>query len=230
MAALELNSTRLIRDTGLVAYWRFQGNSNATVGGFNGSDTNASYSNTYGKFGNGVSCTGTADANIAFSAKIIPAGAKTISFWYTYLGTTTNLQHIVDTCQQDPATKNGTYITTSTNGQSIYWGEGINVGSLTLTAPNNGSNFYTFTWDGTTGTNKMIGYINGAISVQATAATATQAAGYRNLCVAGLSGYSYPLKGYLDELAIFNRALNPKDVWSLYSGVWTGGSFLLNML
>ena len=41
------------------AYYKFEGNSNATYGGVNGSDTNISYSTSYGKYGQGALFNGT---------------------------------------------------------------------------------------------------------------------------------------------------------------------------
>jgi len=231
MAALEFYSTPLISDASLIAYWRFEGSSAATVGsGLNGTDTGASYNATYGKFNQGVTCGGTSQNNIAYGSKIIPAGAKTITFWYKKQGTTTNSQSIFDTNQQNAA-NNGTYVISSTDGGTLTWVEGPNLFTINITVPDTNMNLYTLTWDGTTGTNKAVAYINGASSATATSTSATQAAGYRNLNIGGLSGFSYPLKGYLDDVAILSRALTPAEVSKLYSGVWsTSASFLLNFI
>lgn len=221
MAALEIVNTPLYTDANLVEYWQFEGNANGKNGN-NGTGTGAVYSTSYGQFNQGVSCAGASQNNIAFGAKIVPAGAKTISFWYQKIGTTTNSQSIIDTSQQNAA-NNGTYIITSTDGGTITWVEGPNLFTINVTAPDTNKNLYTFTWDGTTSSNQAIIYINGVSNSTQTSTSSTQSAGYRNLNIAGLTGYSYPLKGYLDDLAIFSRALIPSEVLSLYTGDWSKG-------
>ncbi|MEK7174285.1 MAG: hypothetical protein AAB759_01355, partial [Patescibacteria group bacterium] len=52
-AASELYSTSFFSDSNLLNYYRFEGNSNDSKGSNNGTDTNISYSSSYGKFGQG---------------------------------------------------------------------------------------------------------------------------------------------------------------------------------
>lgn len=59
MAAIELNSSSLISDANLKAYWRLEADSNATISAINGSDTSITYSSGNGKFGNGAGFNGT---------------------------------------------------------------------------------------------------------------------------------------------------------------------------
>jgi len=60
----ELYSTSLYSNANLEAYFRFEGNSNDTTGVYNGTDTNASYNSSYGKFGQGVSFSGNGYINL----------------------------------------------------------------------------------------------------------------------------------------------------------------------
>ncbi len=57
--AVELFTYPLFLDANLVAYWRMEGNSNDSKGSNNGTDSNITYSNANGRFGQGAAFNGT---------------------------------------------------------------------------------------------------------------------------------------------------------------------------
>ena len=50
----------------LISYWKFEGNSNDSIGANNGTDTTVSYNSSYGKIGQGVNTNGTLSNGINF--------------------------------------------------------------------------------------------------------------------------------------------------------------------
>lgn len=209
-----LADTRFFTDANLVSYWKLDGNSTDSKGIYNGTDTAITYGTQYGIFGQGASFNGSS-SYISYSSKVMPIGAKTVSFWFktSYTG---NYQQFYDDCNCGTAA-GSTILTNKTTGiLRFYSYNRYDVGT-----PNNVCDgmwhHFTGTWDGTTNTGMVKLYIDGilvntgtASSTESVAATYNSMIGRRNVDI------MYYLNGNLEDISIFNRALSYTEVQELY--------------
>lgn len=225
----ELNSLSLKNDANLVAYWRMEGNSNDSKGSANGTDTNITYSAANGKYGQGAGFGGSSRIN--FAAKIIPLGAKSISFWFKSSNAST-YQVLIQNGRFDVDGEYGsTLVTYITTGKMYFI---IRKSSIILSLPTSINvcdgvlRHFVITWNGTTTANAAKLYIDGVLNAQATASDTESTASTNNM-IMGVSANnsSYPLTGSLDDISIFSRALTTAEVLTLYREQSSSGFFAL---
>ena len=78
------------------AYYKFEGNSNATYGGVNGSDTNISYSTSYGKYGQGALFNGSSSKIVLNNTVMqVTTGDFTVGFSIKTSQTDANYRNII---------------------------------------------------------------------------------------------------------------------------------------
>lgn len=65
-----------------VAYYKFSGNSNDSIGSANGTDTNITYADAAGIFGNGASFNGSTSLMTLPSSLVRGTGDSTLAFWF----------------------------------------------------------------------------------------------------------------------------------------------------
>ena len=218
--------------TGLVAYYKLDGNSNDSVGTNNGTDTAITYSTANGKIGQGAGFNGTSSL-ISLGNVLSIFGAITISAWV--YKTSTVVGSIV-------ARGNGT------NGifdQYMLDGDGTNFrfylynGStfLIATSPEirNAWTHVVGVWSG--GATPLQIYINGVKGTDSASFTGTQPTGTGVNIGKDNAGATQYFGGDIDEVAIYNRALSASEVLQLFNAGLgnqypfnTGASFFLNML
>jgi hypothetical protein len=73
--------------TGIIGYWKLDGNSKDAVSTNNGTDVGISYSSSYGKINQGALIGGTGSIIVPDVSALDPASAMTIGFWVYPTGT-----------------------------------------------------------------------------------------------------------------------------------------------
>lgn len=148
---------------GITAYFRFNGNSNDSSGnGYNGSDTSITYQNGYAVF-NG-------SAKIAFSAKFMPVGAKTIVA-RIYVPTGTSDGYLYDDDNAQSGYGNNIVIRISSGFYTTLWRYPHTLGYQivsTLLFDLDKWNLLWVSWDGTNTSNAAKIYLNGKFAAQGT--------------------------------------------------------------
>jgi hypothetical protein len=229
--AVELSQTTLATDPGLVAYYRMEGNANDSKGANNGVPVNVIFGPAYGRFGQGAYCDGNATVAIADALSLDPASAITISAWiYPTGSTSSNERAVAKSDLNDPggheqwAMYTNAYSGCCTVVGELYGqvnttnGSVASISDITRNAILNTWNLLTVTYDGA----QVVTYVNGVarVSIAATGPLAPfsgEVAGPLNICSA--NGRNF-FQGYIDDVAIFNRALSTAEVLKLYTGNW----------
>lgn len=215
---MEFRQSSLWKDNSLRAYYQLEGDGNDSSGnGFNLSNTVSYVDGIYGK------CASFAGSTLlSISNDIgITGGAISISFW----AKTTNGTKLSCVGQGDSGTRiryRVQYGTGSVTFTRIKDGVGVN--EVTYTASlGTGWNHIVLTYDGAT----VRGYVNGIYQVQVGSSGNGTSGASDFVNVGGLSGDAI-FTGQLDDVAIFNRALNATEVYQLFSS--TAGGFIYNLL
>ena len=229
----ELFQTALYNDPSLVAYWRFEGNSNDSKGTHNGTDTSVLYGNSYGKFGQGANFGGSSNIVIPDTSDFHLTAPYSISFWINpsvagygpfgyneFLSNTdssgnhgflfVNYSDYYYPCCLLP-TPPGLY------GLQFYYGAGPygqNANTTITSALTNGLWYHVALVDDGT---RVTMYLNGSVAGTGPENPSSYA-GVTGLQIGGINGNSQKLNGSLDDAAIFSRALTPAEVVSLYTG------------
>lgn len=215
----ELYLTSYFNDANLKAYWRLEGNSNDAKNANNGTDTNITYGINYGKFNQGATTTGSSKIALASGAgtDLDITGNLTIVFW---IKTTDNNKYIIG-------------FNDGTNGAAGY---GLVVGAAGAAAgkmkfASGSSSGGSWSGDNTTaindGTWRHIGvvlsgtnvyfYMNGSPDGSTSVSyTPSSWSGARNIFMSNTS--TLGLKGSMDDVAVFNRALSDSEVNDIYEG------------
>jgi len=234
MAAIELYSTPLFTDANLISYYRMEGNSNDAKGLHNGADTNVSYHANYGKFGqgaivtiaagNGINLGNTSDFNFTSSN-------FSFSFWFAPKDNANNKtlfsrgQYVID----------GYFCSIFTSGANVDLGfytnqDGVVQANRTSTVFElDTMHHVAIVREGSVVTI----YKNAAeCSYSAHEAVTNPLTSTKNFYILRYELTTYEPNAYMDDFAIFNRALTTDEVSKLYTGDWPteGGAFLLNFI
>jgi len=219
--ATELFQTSLYNDPNLVSYWRFEGNSNDSKGTNNGAASNVLYGAANGKFGQGAAFDGSSSQIVVTDGSTIQPTTITIHLWLylPFLGS--GFPALVD--RFNAFTSDGyRMLYAATDGNKIQ-------GNVHTATGDVGGDFSTtlsvgqwymldLTWDGSI----LKLYVNGSPDPT----TYSQHAGsitYLTTTNLGMSlrqsGTVSYLRGNLDDVAIFSRALTATEISKLYRGL-----------
>jgi hypothetical protein len=222
MSANELFKTTIFDSANLIAYYRLEGNSNDAKNTYNGSDTDISYGTLYGKFNQGAIFNGTS-SNIVIPDSALVSGSsdRTVSFWvkiptiqpqvgerYAFVGwgaaSDTNACWIRYSYVSDGVynIEYGTYGSSGDNPQTYT----LEIGGwyfITVTLLSSSSQIY----------------VNASPlgSPYAHTSPNTTAANGRIGCIYTGSNVRFA-NCYLDDVAIFSRALSSTEISNIYNG------------
>jgi hypothetical protein len=222
MPAKELYYTN-IRDTGLVGYWRMEGNSSDSSGsGSNGTDTTISYGTAYGLFGQGATFNGTSSLITFADASLWrPTSSFSVSGWLNT--TTTNIGGVVSNTIISTNDYSGWVI--SINGTTnkllftIYPSNGTTQNKTVTSSVSVNTGVWVHfvaVYDGT----YMYLYIDGKLDVTPLASGAPSYDATENPIIGKYTviGTDYFYLGNLDDISIFNRVLTPWEIYQLAQG------------
>jgi len=192
----------------LIAYYKFDGNSNDSVGSNNGSDTSITYS--AGKIGDAAFFDGSS-SRISLSSAASLASSFTVAGWAR-------------------TTTTAAYRTIYSSGTALnFWRVGIdNTGKLTFTEDNiadymgttsmstNTWTYFAFVKDGT-GASNLTFYFNGTSDGTASVSTTTVPSGGALFGAQGSSPANF-WSGGIDEVGLWDRALSGAEITQLYNG------------
>ena len=226
-------------ESGLISYWRF--NESSWTGAFgevkdvlgrnNGTVPSISTANTTdGKFGragnfSGVSGAYTNEVQVSSSAELNPENNSfTITGWAksSQRGGTTIFQLYV--AKRTTSATNGFYVgMLEGSGLNFMIGDGTNRYDTRDTAyvPVNYDEWFHFAAVINRTSKQILLYKNGTLAVSRSFTTLNNITNTANLSIGNdegqaQAGFNYPVKGQVDELAIWNRALNSSEILSLY--------------
>ncbi|HEY3377418.1 MAG TPA: LamG-like jellyroll fold domain-containing protein, partial [Armatimonadota bacterium] len=209
LSLLDLNAMIGDTTTGLLAHWQFNAGSGASAVDETGSHTATLLGTTKWTSGyefGGLYFSGASDAYVrAASPGTFPANnaAQTVSWWMNLPSYAGNEQTAVS-LGNDPL---GSAINCGvSNGMVRVWGYGL-VTLVEATAPSaNAWHHYAYTFDGTT--HRL--YIDGVEVNNST--VAPQTAVPTAVILGRWSAPICPLRGKLDQVRVYNRALGAKDI------------------
>jgi len=228
---------------GLVGYWSFDGNTmynNVADLSGNGNHgllqpTNATSSmKTVGKIGQGLRFDGsTSYVDSRNNPSVQITGALTMASWVNIKAFPTNTVATWKTILSkgnifgNPDVVGyglGLYSSGGVQYLSASFGSnGLTSMSVAVAQSASGINqvnqwyYVVATWDGTTNTNGMKVFVNGVLNGQGTASvTNLTDKGYNLALGKNAAGASYFFNGLIDDVRIYNRALNPSEIKALY--------------
>ncbi len=209
----------------LVGYWDFNEGSGTTLRDFSPNNNNGTFGGTHPTWQiNGGATSAPGDNSLRFSGGTTfvtvphsPSLANitnqfTIGAW-VYEHGNTNYGHILVTTN-NASNRNWLWQTDSSGGgdQNYIWSTTVGAWQkpLGFTNPNNVWRHYTFTYDGTLGSNQLKAYVNGnfqsqyTISGSANFPTFSGAAGVAALYIGGWLAGGSSYNGRIDDVVIFN--------------------------
>jgi hypothetical protein len=223
MAAVELYNTPLYSDANLVAYWRFEGNSNDSKGSNDGTDSSISYNAAYGKFGQGAYFSGSGYITLA-NTNFKPTGDFTFVTWF-YTGATGTGMTFFQSYYDGAAEPQGWTIETESNDKvKMVQGDGSSFINENGGADIIDSNWHHMACVYINSESKTYVYIDGGSS-WTTSAKDTTFNGSSNVSfghrsnTGGDDGFKF--NGYMDDAAFFSRALTSTEIDKLYNGTFT---------
>lgn len=210
--------------TGLLQYWKLDGNSNNSVSANNGTDTAITYSAGNGKLIQGAGFNGTTSKIVLGAVGITGAGTRTVSFW-AKRGAATTIKMLFGSEATTPgAGRNSKFVTGVNSAGDIYWNF-------------NDSDFYTAggklntssfvhvvgTYSGgTLSTSTIIIYVDNVAQSLTKAGVSTLAANTQDQN--NLIGIDQSLTaarffdGAIDEIGVWDRVLSAGEISTLYNG------------
>lgn len=205
--SLLLAAARSTLLSGLLAFWKLDGNANDATGTFNGTPTGVSWAS--GKVGQAASFAGGGAITTAITSALLNFS---VSLWFNP-GATVYAARLVD-----KSFSGGFWIgRDATVGGTApeRWGGGIlNVSppyGIYVNALNGVWNHMVFQREGTA--HRI--YINGALGASATVSGAPTDA---TAIMLGNAAGGFPYAGLLDEVGIWNRAISAAEIAQLYNG------------
>lgn len=210
---------------GLIEYWKLDGNSNG-IFGYNGTDTNITYSAANGKLIQGAGCNGSSsniDVGTTSTFSFIQNTAIfTISFWAKTNNYTLAQQRIIGNTVT--SSEKGFYILQSSTGNitlQVFIGDSnpntlVNYTGTSYFTDNNWR-FVTVVCNKTA--NSVQWYRDGvSFGSSGTVGTTTTGSSNRTLKIGVINGAALAnyYNGALDEVGIWNRALSADEVKDLY--------------
>lgn len=219
---------------GLVGYWPMDGNTtnwrtgqttDTSGSGNDGSLVSMSTSTTpvAGKIGSAFNFTSGGFIDVPYSASLAPTNALTVSVWFKYSGLLSIDQKFVS------KTETGGYTLfiaqpSGDNCTGNYLCFAVRIGGVYKFAQYNTSNLTAGSWYHLVGTydgNSLNLYVNGVLVATAPATGAIQYAVNNHLCIgyepsSTTCSVDNHVKGVMDDVRIYNRALSTSEVQQLY--------------
>jgi len=203
--------------TGLVSYWKLDGNSNDSVGSNNGSDTNVTYDNAYGKINQGALGNGSSTIiNFGNSTSLKLNGNLSMSMWI--YPTANSVGYVFGrTSNVSPYGMYYFYLGASgenfTIALSLFNSGGGQVIATSAAFPLNAWYHVVATVSGTA----MTVYVNGVSSGTKTFSGTRSFTDHNNWAFCrGTDGVA-DYVGRLDEVGIWSRALTTDEITELYN-------------
>ncbi|NTW32416.1 MAG: LamG domain-containing protein, partial [Bacteroidetes bacterium] len=225
---VELYTTPLYNDPSLVAYWRLEGNSNDSKGSNNGTDNSVTYGSIYGKFAQGWTTSSTSGiSNFGNPAPLQISGTITVSFWIKVTGALPTSRHTSFVSSGGyPAGYNGAWGFTRNYGGGGMVFLASNGSNIQAGAGSADSDYSDGTWHHIVGvyvpSTRITLYIDGVKKGESTTnipasmpTSYSSTIGYTSNNCSICDGFNW---GNIDDVAIFNRALSPYEVFYLYNG------------
>ena len=218
----ELINLSLYNDANLIAYYRFEGNSNDTKGSYNGTDTSMSYGSSYGKFGQGAYWPGGATHYIATSLPINDNNTYTINFW---VKTTSSDIGIMSANVSGGKWTRPFSVDINSSGYLQAWGSSSEQGpnAVGYSTPINDGSWY-FISIVRKKTNTIL-YVNG--SLIGNNSTVYNSGQSFNLTIGWVengdwnNGTRTYFNGDLDDISIFSRELSATEIANYYIAAFT---------
>jgi hypothetical protein len=195
------------------SYWKFEGNSNDSIGSVNGTDTSITYSAANGKISQGAGFGGS--SRIAYSSALTTATTNfSFAAWVKF-------------------TSFSDYRAIVQNGrQANFWWLRCNITTGALVFSEDNVADYTSSATLSTGTwyhvaivksgdssNNLTFYVNGVAAGTASVGTIStpSTASYYGAYTTNGSTFQYPMDGAIDEAGVWNSALSSDDVARLFN-------------
>jgi len=214
----ELFCNSLLSDANLVSYWRMEGNSNDYKNTNNGTDTNTSYSTSYGKFGQGLSLSGNGKITVKAGAILVGGTAYSINLWVKTTDAVNTMCLYAET-----NTTNGTPVMefgVASGHPYFFTRNTANTQIQEITTLYNiaDGNWHMVTLIKSSETDYAI-YADGNTTPIGTGSTSVTVYSINNSNIGALvrtSTLQY-FTGYLDEISLFNKGLSSTEMVSLYN-------------
>jgi len=212
---VELFSTPLFTDPNLTHYWRFEGNSNDSIGSSNGTDTAITYNTTNGKFAQGAGFSGVSNSLIGIAFPFSTSVADfTINTWVNYSSITGGTGENIVISAGGNGVISLAYSTSAIFIQS-YTGASF---SINYSLSTGSWHMLTSVFTASTGVTEV--FVDGA-----SIGTLTNAGSSTTTTTAHIGIYqnqttTYNYNGAIDDLAIFSRKLTSTEVSNLYAGTF----------
>lgn len=205
----ELNSlSTLLGDANLLAYYRFEGNSNDYKNTYNGTDTNITYGAGTGKYTQGAAFASASSSKIVCGGQIPIGGTDfTIAFWVN--PTDANPASAQNITANHNTTGTAQYILYRDTTKKIGL-NGIGKGILETASAIDAATWthIAFTLSGTTCTV----YVNGSANNTGTVNQLATTTNYTYIGCRQYSGFEQYFNGKLDDMCFFSRALSSTEV------------------
>ena len=214
-----LSQTKFITDSALMSYWKLDGNSTDIISARNGSDTGITYNASYGIFDQGALLNGSS-SNILINAAALNFNTSQTWYCWFYPTTSASVQDVMSIRASGGG--NNKAINLLSGGSIRTDFDGLTTGA-SCTASNtpvlNAWNCIIVIYDQLAGKHKI--FLNGVKTEVACTGTMSVTSNYLAIGKNGEMN-QYFFNGYIDDVAIFNRALSDSEAIELTQGITLG--------
>jgi len=210
----ELYASSLFSDANLVAYYRFEGNSNDSKGSNNGTDTSMSYATSTGKFGQGAGFGGSSYIDLSS----LPINSQNVTFSAIFWAktATSTRQRWMDMGTCDGSITKDCFMPelyqSSPTGDFTAYGSFRDQATIT----DNVWHQIGYTVDGGS-TYKL--YVDGQLKdTKSTPGLRITNAGTTSKRIGKTADNFHGVNGAIDDVAIFNRVLTANEISTLFTG------------
>lgn len=206
MASRELFETTHFNDTDLISYYRLEADALDAKGGNNGSATDITYGTANGRFAQGAGFNGSS-SSISASTPIVAGSSYTIATWFKYT--------VIGMVWEGQSGSQPSLEPAGSDAVRFYVNNNQSIISPTLAT----STWYHITCIWNEATSEMKMFVDGTL-VETKSDTTDDA--ITTIYMGSRLGAAIFLTGSLDDFAIFDRALESHEVYSLAQGAGTG--------
>jgi hypothetical protein len=208
-------------DTGLVSYWKFEGNSNDFFGTNYGTDTSVTYGTSYGKVGQGGNYAGSGYSSMGNVLGFEYNQPWSIAAWI--YNQTSGSSNIISK-QESSIPYRGYGIGTAGSGQiQIFLNNNGSGNTLekTYVTYSGGWHYMVFTYSGSNTLAGMNLYVDGSLASPSESSGSGMTASILSTTpfqLSGRGGAANLWTAYLDEVGIWSKALSTQEITDLYNG------------